>query len=104
MEMLKAWYDGSDTVVAESAEDAAAVWQEFMGTIWSDEGWDDWEWEERDGSFVLSVRFDYDLGDVPKKFRGMPSRTDEGGAIIITATCDEWAKFCGRGWLCSENI
>ena len=103
--MLRVWYDGSDTVVAESAEDAAAVWSEFMGAIWDYEtAGDDYEWVERDDWWVLSIRFDCDLEDVPEKFRGMPSGTDEGGAIIITATCYEWVKFCGRGWLCSENI
>ena len=79
---LSVWHDGDDWVIAESAEDATAVWIEYYGEPAEELRWKRWE-----DNRTLSM---FDFGD-----------DDE--VTKIMRTCAEWIAQQGRGWLCGAN-
>ena len=79
---LSVWSDGEDWVVAESAEDATAIWTEHYG-----EPAEELYWKRWDDGRTLSV-FDFDEDDNVHK---------------VMRPCAEWIAQNGRGWLCSVN-
>ncbi len=79
---LSVWTDGEDWVVAESAEDATAIWTEHYG-----EPAEELHWKRWDDVRTLSV-FDFD---------------EDGNVHKVMRPCAEWIAQNGRGWLCSVN-
>ena len=79
---LSVWHDGDDWVIAESAEDATAIWTEYYGEPAEELHWKRWE-----DSRTLSV-FDFD---------------EDGNVQKVMRPCAEWIAKNGRGWLCSVN-
>ena len=77
---LSVWTDGEDWIVAESPEDATAIWKEHYGEPAEELHWKRWE----DGR-TLAV-FDFD---------------ENGEVAKIMRPCSEWIEGNGRGWLCS---
>ncbi|MCU0686581.1 MAG: hypothetical protein MUF34_30765 [Polyangiaceae bacterium] len=86
---LAVWYDGGERVVAESAEDALAVWAEFNGC----------DQAEHD---------DFDDGDVFERVPDEETITinmgEDGLGPPLTLTARQWALVSGRSWLCTENL
>jgi len=79
---LAVWTDGEDWVVAESAEDATAIWKEHYGEPAEELSWKRW-----DDNRTLSV-FDFDTDAEVRK---------------VSRPCSGWIAQNGRGWLCSVN-
>ena len=79
---LSVWTDGEDWIIAESAEDATAIWTEHYGESAEELSWKRWE-DDR----TLSV-FDFDTDDEVRK---------------VTYSCSKLIAQNGRGWLCSVN-
>lgn len=77
--------DGCDSVVAYSAEDAWAVWQEQTGEKRDD--YPDKRWEQDPDEEPLSIL----------------EETDEGEMVRTTRTRAEWCALNGRGFLCSTE-
>lgn len=76
--------DGTDTVVAFSADDAWSVWEEHTGEKRGD--YTDVEWIRRQDDHELSI---------------MPE--PEASKDKTTKTCRQWADDNGRGFLCSTE-
>lgn len=97
--ILKAFcYDGIDTIIAESVEDAKAVMKE-MGCYTED--YEENEWAERPEDEKLMITFE-DERDQRKWPEGAVISTHRR-AIKVTATVKAWIKFHGHGFLCSTE-
>lgn len=104
---LGMYYNGSDTVIAESVEDAKNVWKETTGDDWdlfvkNEDIDDEWEMKHKD---VWSIIFE-DLNDVTKIFQAnevYEIEKDDSGYYLVKATEQAWITNHGRGWFCSEN-
>jgi len=107
---LKMYYNGSDTVIAESIEDVKLVWKECTGDDWdlfvkNEEIDDEWEIKHKD---TWSIIFE-DLDDVVKIFKTndvykvYDVEKDDSGYYLVKATEQAWITNHGRGWFCSEN-
>lgn len=89
---LHCYTDDTDTVVAESPEDAIAAWEEYVGDKWD-----------------LEMNGAWDLVPDDRKLKiwcdgmGTPDEPDANGAQVIERTAKEWADEQGRGWLCSTE-
>lgn len=79
---LQVWFNGTDTVVAYSAEDAFAVWLEHSGERAEDYAN---EFERRDFLYLSIV-------------------DASGDGKTVTKTRDEWIAETGRGFLCSTEF
>lgn len=79
---LYAYYDGGDTVVAYSPEDASTVWSEWAGGEPHSD--DEHPWDARPMGDALRIRMDE-------------------AEVATVRTVAEWIAGNGRGFLCSEN-
>lgn len=80
---LKAFYDGSDTIVAETVAEAMELQRKANGMSFADQNPVE-EWLERDYSKEITIRDD-------------ETDTKE------THTVRVWIRIRGKGLLCSEN-
>ena len=102
--MLQVWCNGSDWIIAESAEDAAKVWEETMGG----ESWqpyaDDGDIFELDNRVSWKITFEeeYDAkGSVPDEAKIIHDEPED--YYRVEATQQQWIDKVGRSWFCSEN-
>lgn len=101
--MLQIWYNGSDSVIAESPEDAAKVWEETTGDSWQiyADDVDEWRLEDKE---IITVYYE-DEGDreshAPEGAEF--GRRENEGYFYAKATQAQWIEKNGRGWFCSEN-
>ena len=99
---MKVYDNGCDNVVAESIDDAWAVWCETTGESRAD--YDDMEWGELPDDELLTIR--YEDGDYANLYNERPDGAtikDDGSVELVTATHSAWAKLVRRGWLCSSE-
>jgi len=99
---LSIWFDGSDWVIAYSAEDAAKVWEEVTGDTWSSE--DDGETWEPDNRLIHTIFFDEESDRNEYAPTGAELGKKENGPYYAKATQQQWIEKSGRGWFCSENF
>ena len=91
-------YDGIDTVIAESVEDAKTVLKE-MGCYTED--YEENEWVELSGNEQLTLTFEDERDD--PKWPENATISKHRRAVKITATIENWIKWNGRGFLCSTE-
>ncbi len=102
---LKIYHDGNDTVIAESPEDAANVFNEWLGSTYEPDEDDEWYQVHPDGNELYTITHDCLPDELTDDI--MPE-----GAIIkqakrgtnVTATVDAWIAKNGRGFLCSFDF
>ena len=100
------WDNGNDTVIAESAEDAAKVWSEETGLTWDeylrDEG-DDTVWSEyKHQNATLFLEDEEDAREIaPEGAEISPS--ENGGWWCVKASTQQWIDKLGRCFFGSEN-
>lgn len=85
---LKCFSDGTDTVVAESEQDAYAVWKETIGASYHDEAAEGERLLELPDDKVLTITND----EAPE------------GEEKVSMTCAQWAEQTGRDFLCSTEF
>ncbi len=94
--MLHVYKEESDTVIAESAEDAKLVWAECTGEPYDDpencRGGEHDGFDQLDDGATLCIQVD-DIGDL---------KCGSTGRVCKTAA--QWCAQEGRGFLCSENF
>jgi hypothetical protein len=81
-------FDDCEWVVAESIDDAWAVWSESIGQ--KREDWPDGAWEQEPDDKSMRIIVDDD-GAI----------SDQGERLELT--CREWATREGRGYLCTTE-
>ncbi len=101
MSELQVWYNGSDHVIAENAEDAEKVWEETTGDSWQlyDADGESWEIDNKKYFNIAYEEQEDRDANSPKS----AEKRFEHGNYYAKASREEWIKITGRGWLCSEN-
>ena len=95
---LKVFCHGdTDTIVAESIEDAKAVLVE-IGSYMND--YEEYAWEERKPNELLLINFEDPLKD---EWPEGASVVKDNGLFQVTAKIQAWAEWHGRGFLCSTE-
>ncbi len=102
MANLKTFTNGTDTYIAESAEDVLTAFKEFTGEdyILDDYGEKD-DWWECDPEDFHSIHFEDKTKDFSDKFEIL-SRKE--GYVRAKAKNKYWAEWNGRGFLCSTEF
>ncbi len=88
---LHVFGDDCEWVVAASLEDAKAVLTEMGATL--DDDFDE-TWAQEDDEMGHTIWCDSG---------GHPAEPHAAGNAPVTLTCAEWAKRCGRGYLCTTE-
>lgn len=108
MENLKLWDNGNDVVVAESAEDAAKVWEETTGQSWEDylrEEDESATWVEyKLQKMILWLEDEDDAKEMAPEGAEItpPSETNKAW-WTVTATPQQWIDKLGRGFVGSDE-
>ena len=97
--------DGTDTVIAESKEDAVKVWEETTGEKRSDYYDDELaEWELVSPEKELTIVYEDDPKRYPDKLpKNAKVHQKEPYLWAVTAKGSEWIEESGRGFLCSTE-
>lgn len=101
--MLQVWFNGSDWVIADNAEDAAKVWEEATGESWKAYA-DDGDVFELDNRESWGVNFEDEKDAVkhaPESSKTVHENDDD--YFRVEATQQQWIEKSGRSWFCSEN-
>lgn len=99
---LRVFTNGTDTHVAASIEDALAVFKELMGDDYIADGYGDaGDWYEAGADDFHTIFFeDKERKDFPDGFEILE---EQPGFIRVKAANKDWAKWGGRGFLCSTE-
>ena len=103
MTELDIYFNENDWVVAESAEDAVKVWNEFVGDDYLESYGDLEDWQKVDRFTMFSITQE----ETPENTkRDHPEdvtieKHPDRNLWTLTTTADKWIKKNGRGWLCS---
>jgi hypothetical protein len=103
---LHVYYDNnSEWVVAESPEEAQAIWMKEMGMTEDDIDSDELLFEQWPDDKEMGVRFEYiPEGMTDEEANEWLDQDPENGWKKLTKTCGEWAKKQGKGCLCSSEF
>ncbi len=96
---LEFWSDGTDYVIAESADDAAKVYEEFIGEPWNQDGrGNPWALVHKDEK-PMNCLFE-DVTDIPEFAKEWPRKL-EGDHLAVSALPSEWIAGHGRSFFAS---
>lgn len=104
---LHAYYDGWDTVIAWSKEEASLVWKEVVGDVPS---YFDYPWVRQPDDRILAIGYE-EINRIPENIvDGMTiifhewDSFDYGGLPWeVSAPLSVWIKSMGRSWLATES-
>lgn len=103
---LSFWNNGNDTVIAESAEDAAKVWEETFGGSWeefvqNEESDAEWELENLPERLTLNLEEEDDARKIAPD--GAEIEHGHHGYWMVKATRQQWIDKLGRSFFGSDD-
>jgi len=105
--MLNMYYNGSETVIAESIEDAEKVWEESTGQNWEEfmgesDLDDEWELVHKE-NWTVTFEDAEDANEFTKSGILKLQENSEFGSWYVKGSEEDWIKVHGRGFFCTEN-
>lgn len=104
--MLNMYYNGSETVIAESVEDAAKVWFESTGDDWytvsKQDDLDDWTLVHKE-NWTVTFEDSKDANKFTNSGILKLKEESEFGYWKVSGSEEDWIEVHGRGFFCTEN-
>lgn len=99
-QQLGFYSNGNDTVIAESIEQAIAIWEETTGERWTDyEDEDDWQLLDKSPDELIKVLWTDEFPRPEEVPTG--GRIELGDYVGVCATAAQWIAHHGRGFFSS---